>query len=256
MAFGLARRVATQFDGFVDALYVKVRRHDSVDLLAAAMPRVLDLEDERFDSRARESRRAFYEALDQTKGATFATVHGAQHSTLLSMGRCADLVVVGRPGADPENRTPTSLSWIIGEESRPVMVAPPEPGEGPFGRIVVAWNGSVQAARAAAAARPFLARAEEVTILMLGEVAESIDARQLERNLVRAGIPAIVATTEIGDVTGRARGRALLEQCNARKADLLVMGAFGGGQMTRFFGLGGATSKVITSSRVPVLLAR
>jgi len=38
-------------------------------------------------------------------------------------------------------------------------------------------------------------------------------------------------------------------------ADLLVMGAYGRGQVLSFLGLGGATAKVISSCRVPLLLA-
>ena len=38
-------------------------------------------------------------------------------------------------------------------------------------------------------------------------------------------------------------------------ADLLVMGAYGRGQVMSFLGLGGATGKVISSSRVPLLMA-
>jgi nucleotide-binding universal stress UspA family protein len=39
-------------------------------------------------------------------------------------------------------------------------------------------------------------------------------------------------------------------------ADLLVMGAYGQDGVLRFLGLGGATGKVITACKVPVLLAR
>ena len=38
-------------------------------------------------------------------------------------------------------------------------------------------------------------------------------------------------------------------------SDLLVMGAYGRGQVLSFLGMGGATGKVISSCRVPLLLA-
>jgi nucleotide-binding universal stress UspA family protein len=56
-------------------------------------------------------------------------------------------------------------------------------------------------------------------------------------------------------VSGRARGRALLGYTNDKKFDLLVMGAYGRGQVLSFLGLGGATGKVISSCRVPLLMA-
>ena len=40
-----------------------------------------------------------------------------------------------------------------------------------------------------------------------------------------------------------------------RSADLLARGAYGRGQLSGFFGLGGATGKVISSCPVPVLMA-
>jgi nucleotide-binding universal stress UspA family protein len=46
-----------------------------------------------------------------------------------------------------------------------------------------------------------------------------------------------------------------LDYARERKADLLVMGAYGHGGLTNFLGLGGATAKVISSCPVPLLLA-
>ena len=58
-----------------------------------------------------------------------------------------------------------------------------------------------------------------------------------------------------GAVSGRARGRALLDYTHGKGSDLLVMGAYGRGQVLSFLGMGGATGKVISSCRVPLLLA-
>lgn len=255
-AFALARRLAWQFGASVDALYLKASPVNGINMLIEGMPHMLDLEDERLDSRARTTRRAFHDALDSVDGSTYTIVRGAHLRTLRSVGRCADVVVVGRPGADPQNNAPASIRVAITETSRPVMIAPPEPGDASFTRVVVAWNGTMQAARAVSAAAPFLAQAREVVILVMGATAEEVGAQHLRHNLTRAGVSTVIATPEIGDVSGRARGRALLEYTYQRQADLLVMGAYGGGEVKRFLGLGGATGKVIASSRIPVLLAR
>ena len=47
----------------------------------------------------------------------------------------------------------------------------------------------------------------------------------------------------------------LLDYTHGKGADLLVMGAYGRGQVLSFLGLGGATGKVISSCRVPLLMA-
>ena len=42
---------------------------------------------------------------------------------------------------------------------------------------------------------------------------------------------------------------------HGKGSDLLVMGAYGRGQVLSFLGMGGATGKVISSCRVPLLMA-
>ena len=139
------------------------------------------------------------------------------------------------------------------------MIGPPDiapnAGAAPIASVVVAWNGSAQAARAVGYALPFLEKARTVTIVVAGEKPEEVGTSLLVRNLGRRGIAARVETMDPGAVSGRARGRALLEYAREKKADLLVMGAYGHGGLTNFLGLGGATAKVISSCPVPLLLA-
>ena len=150
---------------------------------------------------------------------------------------------------------PATVEAAIHECARPVMIAPPNAGSGGFGSVVVAWNGSFQAARAVEYSLPFLAKASAITILVVGSKAEDVGASYLARNLGRHGIKTTVDAIDPGAVSGRARGRALLDYTHGKGADLLVMGAYGRGQVMSFLGLGGATGKVISSCRVPLLLA-
>src|SRR6185437_13955464 len=129
-------------------------------------------------------------------------------------------LVAGRPG-DPPNLAPDTVRVAIHDCARAVLVAPPRPSVGSFRSVIVAWNGSAQAARAVHFAMPLLAKADQITIR----------------------------------VAGRARGRALVADTHDAEADLLVIGAYGGGQLATFLGVGGATGKVVSSCRVPVLVA-
>ena len=119
----------------------------------------------------------------------------------------------------------------------------------------MAWNGSFQAARALEYALPFLDKASKVTLLVVGGKPDDVGASYLARNLGRHGIKATIDAIDPGAVSGRARGRALLDYTHGKGADLLVMGAYGRGQVLSFLGLGGATGKVISSCRVPLLMA-
>jgi nucleotide-binding universal stress UspA family protein len=259
MSFTLAARVAGIFDGTVDALHLPVGPAGGMvgglAMSGEAMPLIMDLDDERLEQRAKESERTYKEILSGIAGATFTAAKTATLDTLVAMGRCSDIVVLGRPGADPENVAPATVEAAVYECARSVMIAPPKPAAGPFGSVIVAWNGSFQAARAVEYSLPFLAKASEITILVVGSAPDDVGASYLARNLGRHGLTTKIDAIDPGAVSGRARGRALLDYTHGKGADLLVMGAYGRGQVMSFLGLGGATGKVISSSRVPLLMA-
>ena len=259
MSFKLAARVASEFDGAVDALHLPVGPAGGMvgglAMSGEAMPLIMNLDDERLEERSKESERAYKEVLGGIKGATYTAAKTATLDAMIAMGRCSDIVVIGRPGSDPENVAPATVEAALYECARAVMVAPPTPGSAGFGSIVVAWNGSYQAARALEYALPFLIKAGTVTLLVVGTKPEEVGASYLARNLARQGINVTIDAIDPGAVSGRARGRALLSYTHGKNADLLVMGAYGRGQMLSFLGLGGATGKVISSCRVPLLMA-
>jgi nucleotide-binding universal stress UspA family protein len=259
MSFRLAARVAANFDGTVDALHLPVGPAGGMvgglAMSGEAMPLLIDVDDERLEGRAKESERAYKEIVAPINGATYTAAKTATLDTLVAMGRCADIVVLGRPGADPENVAPATVEAAIYECARAVMIAPPEPGTGAFGSVIVAWNGSFQAARAVEYALPFIKAATKVTILVAGSKPDDVGASYLARNLGRHGITSTIDAIDPGVVSGRARGRALLDYTHGKGADLLVMGAYGRGQVMSFLGLGGATGKVISSCRAPLLMA-
>jgi nucleotide-binding universal stress UspA family protein len=259
MAFGLAARVAAQFEASVDALHQPIGPASAsaggMAMNIEGIPLLMALDDEKMAERAKKSEAVYSDLVKPVKGATFTAGDSPTLDTLIAMGRCSDLLILGRPGADPENASPATVDSAIYECARAVMVAPPNPGTGRFASAVVAWNASAQAARAVNYALPFLRQAEKVTILVVGTTPDAVGASYLARNLSRQGITTSVDAINPGAVSGRARGRALLAYTHGLNPDLLVMGAYGRGQMLSFLGLGGATGKVISSSRVPLLMA-
>jgi nucleotide-binding universal stress UspA family protein len=259
MSFGLAARIASMFGGTVDAVHFSESRVHDVDIAAQAMPFLKPLSDGRLKARAAESERAFRELIAPIEGATFTGGEGVTRDQLVKMGRYANMVLIGRPGADTENIAPATVKTAIYDCARPVVIGPPDAapnsGAAPIASVVVAWNGSAQAARAVGYALPFLEKARTVTIVVARTQADDVGTPLLLRNLGRRGIAATVDTMDPGAVSGRARGRALLDYAREKKADLLVMGAYGHGGLTNFLGLGGATAKVISACPVPLLLA-
>jgi nucleotide-binding universal stress UspA family protein len=259
MSFGLAARIASMFGGTVDAVHFSESRAHDIDIAAQAMPFLKPLSDGRLKARAAESERAFRELIAPIAGATFTGGEDVTRDQLVTLGRFSSVLLIGRPGADADNIAPATVKAAIYDCARPVVIAPPDSAPNadkkPISSVVVAWNGSAQAARAVGYALPFLEKARTVTIVVAGEKPDDIGTSLLLRNLGRRGIAATVETMDPGAVSGRARGRALLEYAREKKADLLVMGAYGHGGLTNFLGLGGATAKVISSCPVPLLLA-
>ncbi len=255
MSFRLAARVAALFDGTVDAVHFSEQLPHDVDIASQAMPFLKRLSDDRLKARMEESQRQFRALVAPIKDATFTGDEAMTREALVRMGRFANLVVIGRPGADEENISPETVKAAIYDCARPVLIAPPNPAHGPMTSVVVAWNGSAQAARAAGAALPFLRRAGKVTVLAADMASEEIGTPFLVRTLERHGIAAAVGAVKFGALTGRGRGRALLSYARDKGADLLVMGAYGHGELSNFLGLGGATAKVVTSCPIPLLLA-
>jgi nucleotide-binding universal stress UspA family protein len=255
MSFRLAARIAAMFGGTVDAVHFSEDRRHDVDITTQAMPSLKPVSHERLKDRALESGRAFRDLIAPIEGAIFTGDPGMTREQLVQSGRCADLVVIGRPGADDENISPETVKAAIYDCARPVVVAPPELKSGPLDSVVIAWNGSAQAARAVGSAQPLLAKARKVTVLVAKGHVEEVGAAFLLRNLGRSCVDVAIDTKDFGGVTGRGRGRALLAYAKDEGADLLVMGAYGHGGLSNFLGLGGATAKVIASCPIPLFLA-
>lgn len=176
---------------------------------------------------------------------------GAEDDKVALRGRMADLIVVGRPKGDEEPALQATLNAALMDSGRPVLVAPRAP-VGSLGKsCAIAWNGSVEAARAVAAALPFLLKAQRVTILVAEEEEGTPSAQDLENHLAWHGVGA-----EIRRVvpSGGAVGAALLKTATEVEADLLVMGAYTHSRLRQLI-LGGVTRHILDHARIPVLLS-
>ena len=125
--------------------------------------------------------------------------------------------------------------------------------EGPK-EVVVAWDGSRNAARALADALPILIRAKHVRVLTvlnekLGVL--STTAAQAQRHLAAHGVN---ATLDEVDASGETIGAAFDRYLQRTSPALLVMGAYGHSRAREFL-LGGATQHMLARPPCPVLLS-
>ena len=140
---------------------------------------------------------------------------------------------------------------------RPVLVVPYAGNFADVGRrVLVAWNGRREAARALHDAMFLLADAEAVTVIEIdppapGVAAPAASAAQLAAALMRRGIAAKAETETSGDI---GVGDLLLSRTADLGADLIVMGAYGHSRVREFV-LGGVSRDLFRHMTVPVLMS-
>jgi len=171
----------------------------------------------------------------------------------------ADLVVMAQPS--PSLRAHADLrrraEAILQESPRPVLMLPYAGRfEPPAGPVLVAWDGSAGAARAASAALPLLRRASIVHLVRIFDPKDE-DRAALEPDLQRAAawlrghgvnVKANVSANSLPPA------EALLSEGADRGAQLFVMGAWGHRRLVERV-LGGATRTMVGSMTAPVLFA-
>jgi nucleotide-binding universal stress UspA family protein len=200
---------------------------------------------------------AAFEASAQKSGVLHEIIHDRCLTTdlpglLVDYARLRDLTIVPAP----ESADQWHAEALIFGAGRPVLVLPEtsSSAEIELNRVVVAWDFSRAAARAVSDAIPLLEKAREVCILTVTrekDIASRRSSSELARNLARHGIDVIAEDVDAG---GQPIGNVLATQLAARKADLLVMGAYGHTRFREFI-LGGATRSILSRPPVPVLLS-
>lgn len=171
---------------------------------------------------------------------------------LVEYARFRDLAIV----PVPESYDPWYAEAIIFGSGRPTIVLPEASAAREFGlnRVLIGWDFSRAAARAVSDAIPIMEKAREVCILTVTNekvIPSRRSSSELAKNLSKHGIDVVV---EEVDAAGRAIGRVFAEQVASRRADLLVMGAYGHSRFREFV-LGGATRSILTKPPIPVLLS-
>ncbi|MDP6343416.1 MAG: universal stress protein [Alphaproteobacteria bacterium] len=255
LAFGLGQR----FDGQVVAVHTAVDPGTSLPYLGEGMSggvveEMLAALDREAGQRA-EAAHAAFDAAQQAAAEVagrFVVFTGREEDVVAERGRLADLVVTCRPAEESAIGESPTLHAAIMETGRPMLVAPPRPPKTLGASVVVAWNGSPQAARALGAALPLMQEAAAITLVSIdeGEPREP-GPQDAAEYLAAHGHQSKVHIIEAGQLEV---GEALLLEARAHGADLLVMGAYTHSRIRELI-LGGATQEALWGAEVPLLMA-
>ena len=182
--------------------------------------------------------------------ANLNSVVGPILNTFTKRGRLADLIVFARPMAQGQPDRESLLEAAMMDTGKPVLLVPDDGTTTAGKTVILAWNGSKEAARAVSVAMPILARADSVTVLTVKDGDVTSDPQELAEVLKLNGIN---ATATVADMVKAGVATTLESEAAKIKADLLVIGAYSHSRMREFI-MGGVTDDMLNEIQLPVLL--
>lgn len=186
-------------------------------------------------------------------GWDFRCFDGPVAETLIEQAILADVVVLSQPLPQRRGRQALPIVGDVALHARsPVLMVPTGTSTLEVaGNVVVAWNGSAEAAHALRLALPLLRRARCVHVVEVSDDLPGLPAFDAATWLSRQGI---VSEVHEWPAKGRRVSVALLHAAAELDGHYLVMGAYGHSRLRETV-LGGVTRELIQTSTVPLLLS-
>ncbi len=263
VAVEAAYRVAVRFESYVEGVYCRqlmpIIAGEGITLPGDYLAEFEEegrLQAERAASTFKtllEERGIPFGTLEEYSGTTqagWSDMVGTGPAGIGEYARLFDLSVVTRNESEATADWKTTVEAVLFESGRPVLVVgdwvPDALGE----RIVIAWNGSTEAARSVFNAMPFLVDSDDVVVVEVeGGRVSGPTAAQVAQHLRQRGL---AVQSETITKRGGSIGRAVLEFAETWNTDLLVKGAFTHSRLRQLV-FGGATREILEGSPTPTL---
>jgi nucleotide-binding universal stress UspA family protein len=192
-----------------------------------------------------------------TEWRSFMSAAGYGASSVMETARSADLIIASQSGPGASDHT-ADLETFLFESGRPLLLVPfimKEPK--PIRRVLVAWNGSREAARATFDALPLLKAAESVEILIVdpperGDRDPQFAGAEIAATLARHDVKVTVTTQQS---VGGSAATAIENRLSDGSIDLLVMGGYGHSRWWELL-FGGVTRSVLDTMTAMTLISR
>jgi len=183
-----------------------------------------------------------------------ASVSGAADQ-IGRLARRFDIAVVGQPEREQSVANEVVDEGVLFESGRPVIFVPFIQKAGmKLGRVMVCWDGSRAASRAIGDAMPFLEKAKQVEIVIVGgkpPKGDEVSGADLGQHLARHGIKVDVKRITSPDIDVAS---TILSYAADSSADMIVMGGYGHSRLREFV-LGGVTRAILETMTVPTLMS-
>ncbi len=268
IGFAVAMRMAKRYDAHVDAVFLRPDARDMVPMVGEAMSAVWVEQftaalEEDAGKRLEVARRCFDAARDacgiaeaaepgspRAATAIWSELTG-NHEAVARRAHLADLVVFSPRARNPEAQSYIAMEAVLIGGGRPLLLPPKTEPEAVLETVALAWNGSLEATRAVAAAMPYLAQAKAIHVLTAATRRTEVSAgAELVRYLGWHGLAATLHEIRPdGSV-----GKALLDTAKDAGADTVVLGGFSHSRLREMV-LGGVTRHLVETPDLSVFLA-
>lgn len=258
LAFGLAGR----FDAHLVGLFALSAFYVPSSARADAGAQIIEMQHRFRAEAARDAEAVFRAATTRNTGvkAEWRTSGQDALEVVRLSARYSDLVIIGqreRGAEEDAGLAPEYVEEVVLSAGRPVLLIPYAGRFAGIGkRVLVAWNGAREAARAVSDALPLLAGADLVKVIVFDPKERpsrhgEIPGADFGLFIARHGVN--VTVTQQG-CKGEVVGEQILSRAADMDADLIVMGAYGHSRLRELV-LGGVTRTILDSMTVPVLMS-
>lgn len=182
--------------------------------------------------------------------AEFHYAVGDAEQVLSRRGRVADMIVMAR--SFEAVHYPNVAEGVVFGCARPVLLVPGGEKAPAFkGNVLIAWNGSREAAHAVAFALPLLTQGKVGIVTRTeGRKAPALPAEALQEYLAHHNVRVDILPAAGTDAPV---GASILEAAKAMQADMIVMGAWSHSRFREYV-LGGVTEYMLHHADLPVFM--